>query len=149
MLLLLFNDYNSETKTDPAVQEPVKGSWELCWYWTSCMSSHCAQMNVVWFPLEIPARSVTRSGCWQLHGGEAKHRSSAHTAMPHSWFNISKVSLYIHYLLWRSAVMWWFTFTLWSVAYSSALASNYLCLFNLLLLPSQFDVLDISFKHRL
>jgi len=118
MLLLLFNDYNSETKTDTAVQEPVKGSRETLLIFN--------QLCVI---------------------GEAKH--SAHTAMPHSWLNISKVSLYIHCLVWRSAVMWWFTFTLWSVAYSSALASNYLCLFNLLLLLSQFDILDISFKHRL
>jgi len=43
MLLLLFNDYNSETKTDPAVQEPVKGSREtLLMFNQLCVIILCA-----------------------------------------------------------------------------------------------------------
>ena len=43
MLLLLFNDYNSETKTDPAVQEPVKGSRETLLIFNQlCVIAVCA-----------------------------------------------------------------------------------------------------------
>ena len=43
MLLLLFNDYNSETKADPAVQEPVKGSREtLLTFNQLCVVTVCA-----------------------------------------------------------------------------------------------------------
>jgi len=82
MLLLLFNDYNSETKTDPAVQEPVKGSRETLLIFNQlCVIALCAVERL---PDSLTAGS-----------GTVAKPNTVHTAMTHSWFNIKFPFIFI------------------------------------------------------